>query len=275
MGESPVASAKRDRVRAHLLDLVEASAPGASIPSERRLSEALGVSRPTLRSVVDEFVRDGVLVREHGRGVFLARPKVARGLGQVGPGDARRPTSTDGEWTSRTLAFEVVAAGARVGRRLRLGPPERVVRVRRVRLVRGEPVCVETIHLPRAVVPGLAAVDLVGMPLYALLRHRFDVRPARAVQVIEPTVADEGEAALLDVPAGSPALLFQRTTVDGVGRAIEFTRSVYRGDRYRLVSSLELDAGRRSVLAGRWSPDGDSMSELLPDPDWPGILDPI
>jgi Bacterial regulatory proteins, gntR family len=58
---------KRDRAREHLLGLVESRAVGQAIPSERQLSAELEISRPTLRAVVDDLVRAGWLVREHGR----------------------------------------------------------------------------------------------------------------------------------------------------------------------------------------------------------------
>jgi GntR family transcriptional regulator len=51
-------------------------------------------------------------------------------------------------------------------------------------------------------------------------------------------VTDAGESRLLDVPLYSPALQFDRTTRDAQGRTIEVTRSVYRGDRYRITSHL-------------------------------------
>jgi GntR family transcriptional regulator len=277
--EHTMSSAKRDRVHAYLLDLIEEGKAGASIPSERQLCEQLGVSRPTLRSVVDELVRDGALVRHHGKGVFIARAKIAQRLTQLGGTGSHTLASVDGVWASRTLAFEVVAAGARVGRRLYLAPHDEIVRIHRVRLVDGEPVCVETIHLPRHLVADLDSQDLDGVSLYALLGRRFGLTVARAIQIIEPTVADEQEAALLEVPAYSPALLFERTTQDAEGRTVEFTRSIYRGDRYRIVSTLELGAdarpGQQSVLAGQWSPSSTLRPPGLdgavnPDPDWGG-----
>jgi GntR family transcriptional regulator len=251
-----VSSAQRDQVRAHLLDLIDAAAPGTSIPSERQLCAELSVSRPTLRSVVDSFVRDGVLVRHHGKGVFIARRKIAQDLAQSG--GHLLPGSVDGVWTSRVLDFRVTAAGARVARRLHMAPRDGVVRVHRLRFVDGEPMCLETVHLPRHAVPELRRADLDGVSLYALLRRRFDITVTRATQVIEPTVTDDDEAALLGVPAQSPALLFERTTQDGGGRVVEFTRAVYRGDRYRIVSQLELGADTRptepGLLVGSWSP---------------------
>jgi hypothetical protein len=42
----------------------------------------------------------------------------------------------------------------------------------------------------------------------------------------------------LTVPLHSPALLFERITRAVTGDFIEYTSSIYRGDRYRLVSEL-------------------------------------
>jgi hypothetical protein len=48
----------------------------------------------------------------------------------------------------------------------------------------------------------------------------------------------------------SPAFLFERTTVSESGRIVEFVRSIYRGDRYRLVADLVLQKGRNGRSAG-------------------------
>jgi GntR family transcriptional regulator len=40
------------------------------------------------------------------------------------------------------------------------------------------------------------------------------------------------------VPLHSPAFLFERTTRSQTGEIVEFVRSIYRGDRYRLVTEL-------------------------------------
>ena len=248
---------KRERIRGHLLDLVEEYGPGRAIPGERQLSEELSVSRPTLRSVVDDLVRDGLLTREHGRGVFVAKAKVAQRLGTAAaqPGQPLAVGGVDGVWTSRMVDFQTVAAGARIGRRLQVSPAEQVLRITRLRLADGDPMSVDTLHVPAALVPGLASQDLEDGSFYRILGRRYGVRLATATQIIEPTVVDEAEAELLGVPVHTPALLFDRVSADADGRIVEFTHSVYRGDRYRILTQLSLaaddDSGR--VVGGSWS----------------------
>lgn len=71
---------KRERVRDAVLELIEDRRPGDAIPSERTLCAELGVSRPTLRAAIDELVVAGLLVREHGRGMFVAAEKITQEL---------------------------------------------------------------------------------------------------------------------------------------------------------------------------------------------------
>ncbi|GAA1251433.1 GntR family transcriptional regulator [Kitasatospora nipponensis] len=263
------AFSKRERVREHLLDLIETLDIGEGIPSERRLCADLEVSRPTLRAVVDDLVRAGKLVRRQGQGVFVAQPKIAQDLTQTSR-TRHTVAGVSGTWTSRTVDFTRISAGARVGRRLRLAPSAPVLRITRLRLVDGEPMSVDTLYLPEELVPGITAQDLEEHSFYDLLETRYGIGVTEAVQTIEPTVTDEDEAGLLGVPAHFPALLFERVTEDGLGRVIEFAHSVYRGDRYRIVSRLSLaqGRGRGRVLAGEWSTaaGGDDPQGLPADP---------
>lgn len=46
--------------------------PGERLPSERELSERLGVSRPSLREAIASLQKDGLLASKAGAGVFVA-----------------------------------------------------------------------------------------------------------------------------------------------------------------------------------------------------------
>jgi len=229
---------KRDRIRQHLIALIEARGVGQTIPGERPLAADLGVSRPTLRSVVDELINEGWLVREHGRGVFVSAPKATVG-GASPTGPAIYPPAT-GSWSSRVLGHAVVPAGQGIGSRLRVDATTPILRISRLRLVDGEPMFVETIHVLHELVPDLDPVDLETDSLYTLLRDRFQIVPTEADQVNEASAADTLQASLLDIAEAAPILTLERVTHDQHGRAFEFTRAAYRSDRYRIESRLAL-----------------------------------
>ncbi|MER7577719.1 GntR family transcriptional regulator [Streptomyces sp. NPDC126514] len=231
---------KRERVRDAILELIEARHPGDAIPSERALCAQLGVSRPTLRAAVDELVVAGLLVREHGRGMFVAAEKITQEL--VSEHNAFSLPRAGGAWSSRLLEFSTLPAGARISRKLRISPAAEILYVARLRLVDGSPIAIEHLHVRTDLAPGLTSEELQQGDLYEHLCDRHGVHVSEAVQSIEPTVVTRAEAELLQVPEVSPALLFERLTTDTEGRAVEYVHSVYRGDRYRIVSRLTLSA---------------------------------
>ena len=232
---------KRAEVRERLLELIESLPPGDMIPSERQLSERFGVSRPTLRAAMADLTRDDLLTRSHGRGTFTKLRKITQELAPVESGNFTVPPA-EGDWRSRVVEFRTEPAGARLGRRMQLSPSTELLGVVRVRIVDGAPMAIEKIRIPAALVPGIEPADFETGSLYQVLRMRYEVVATDAIQTTEPTVTDQGEAELLTVPVYSPALLFERTTRDGAGRIIEYTRSIYRGDRYRITTHLTFDS---------------------------------
>ena len=89
--------------------------------------------------------------------------------------------------------------------------------------------------------PALTAEALEESSFYDLLDSTYGIEIAGGTQTVEPTVTNEEESTALGVPIHSPAFLFERTTRTGAGDVVEYVRSIYRGDRYRLVTEL---AGR-------------------------------
>ncbi|MFF6998203.1 GntR family transcriptional regulator [Streptomyces sp. NPDC008313] len=229
---------KRERVREHLLGLIEAGRPRDAIPSERTLCATLDVSRPTLRAAVDELVNAGLLVREHGRGMFIAPGKITQELASENTGFTLPRAS--GTWTSSILELTTLRAGARIGRKLGLSPATELLYIARLRLVDGIPMAIEHLHIPAEFVPDLTRSELEVGELYDHLRDHHGIHVHRAEQSIEPTVINETEAETLGTPVLSAALLIERLTTDTHGRPVEYVRSVYRGDRYRIVSHLAL-----------------------------------
>jgi GntR family transcriptional regulator len=237
---------KQVLTRQRVLELIEQLRVGEAIPSERRLSTDLGVSRLTLRAALDDLVRDGYLERRHGSGTFVSEPKIAQQLTLTSfSEDMRRRGMVAG---SRTIELRETHAGAAVGRALHISPDARVMLIRRLRLADGEPMALETLHVPAALVPGLTREALEDASFYDLMEQRYGVVIANGQQSIEPTVTNDEESELLHVPLHSPAFLFERTSRTAEGETVEFVRSLYRGDRYRLVAELSQRRDRPVAL---------------------------
>jgi GntR family transcriptional regulator len=241
---------KQSQTRDQVFELIEQVGVGGAIPSERQLSNEFGVSRLTVRAAIDELAREGYLVRRRGSGTYVSEPKIAQELTMSSfSEEMRRRGMRPG---SRTLSLEVIHAGAYLGRCLHVSPSERIVVAKRLRLADDESMAIETLHVPEALVPGLTAEDFDRTSFYDLLTDRYGIEIVGGIQTIEPTVTNEEESAILGVPLHSPAFQFERTTRSESGEIVEFVRSIYRGDRYRLVT--ELNRRDRAIAAPVFMP---------------------
>jgi GntR family transcriptional regulator len=243
---------KQSETRERVLALIDGLGTGEAIPSERQLSADLGVSRLTVRAALDELARDGYLVRRRGSGTFVSEPKIAQELTMTSfTEDMRRRGMKPG---SRTLRLDVVPAGAQLGRFLHVSPSEPVVVVKRLRLADRETMAIETLHVRESLVPGLRGDELENESFYELLRDRYGIVIAGGVQTIEPTVTNAEESEALGVPLHSPAFLFERFSRDADDQVVEFVHSIYRGDRYRIVTDLTVQPEARDGRSSRLPP---------------------
>src|SRR4051794_30050189 len=159
---------KQVLTRQRVLELIGQLQVGQAIPSERRLSGELGISRLTVRAALDDLVRDGYLERRQGSGTFVSEPKIAQQLTLTSfSEDMRRRGMVAG---SRTIELREIHAGAAVGRALSISPDARVTLIRRLRLADGEPMALETLHVPASLVPGLTRDRLQKPSFYHPLR---------------------------------------------------------------------------------------------------------
>jgi GntR family transcriptional regulator len=240
---------KQSQTRDQVFDLIEQLGVGRAIPSERQLSQDLGVSRLTVRAAIDELAREGYLIRRRGSGTFVREPKIAQELTMTSfSEEMRRRGMRPG---SKTLSLDVKHAGAYLGRCLHVSPSERIVVAKRLRLADDESMAIETLHVPERLVPGLSREDFDRTSFYDLLGSRYGIEIVGGMQTIEPTVTNEEESEILGVPLHSPAFQFERTTRAESGTIIEFVRSIYRGDRYRLVTELRRDRSVAPVFLPR------------------------
>jgi GntR family transcriptional regulator len=207
--------------------------PGSALPSERDLSELTGMSRVTIRKGIEQLIEEGVLFRRQGSGTFVARRIEAPGSALSGFSDDARSRGEAPEviWMMKAYASPTEEEAAALG----IPAAAKVVRLGRVRLSGGEPLAIEHAVVPAGFLPDLS---LVGDSLYAALQHQ-DARPVSGRQKIRASLATPTEAAILCIEEKAEILRIERLTRLADGRAVEFTRSAYRGDRYDFVSDLD------------------------------------
>lgn len=234
-------------VKEQVLDLIADLPPGTAIPTERELAQRFGTSRTTVRQALSDLVVNGRLERIQGRGTFVAAPKLMpvrqlTSFSQDLASEGWRPGS-------RVLSLTTLPASDELSARLGIEPGREVIRLERIRTQDDEPIAHEIAHVPGPL-PGLAErLDAHGS-LYRTLAVEFGTRVDAVEDVIETTLADPTAAALLGVDTGLPLLLVHRTAWDASGRPVEWTRSLFRGDRFRVVARQRLGDTDHPAAAG-------------------------
>ncbi len=213
-------------------------ADGAQLPNEAKLSEMLGVSRITVRHALRNIEESGLLRREHGRGTFVRSSTVIAGV--------RGLTSFTQEMSdrglvvgSRVLEIGEVPATDEIADALEVAVGAPVCKIKRLRAGNNLPIGLQTAHLPVSRVPGLATMQGPLLSLYDMLRTQFGIVPQEAREIYRVGSATEEDAALIDVPPGSPVFIVRRIASDSQG-PFEFTVSTMRGDRYEIRSKLHM-----------------------------------
>lgn len=221
------------QVQRWLLDAIRSGRldTGDAIPSERILTESLGLSRATVRQAVDSLEREGWVVRRQGRGTFVAPPptKVEQPLDRVS-GFSESMRNLGVEATTKVHACDLVTPSKKVIEALRLDANAIVARIVRVRLANGEPLMVERSHVNHALAPGLLEHDLSGS-LYHLLTKTYRLNLAAGEERVEVVGADAWLAGVLGIDEGDAILYTERVVRTPDGTPVEFAQRSARADR--------------------------------------------
>lgn len=202
--------------------------PGTALPAEQNLAAQHQVALGTMRRALELLAAQGLVERVHGRGTFvrqtLAGAPMLRFF-RFGQASAEVPGS-------RILGRDRVHAPAAVARQLGVPPGCDVLRLRRLRLVDGQPCLHEEIWLPLPLFEPLAQGETAQWPqlLYPFYARECGVHVHRATDEIAFGTLTAAQARQLGLAAGHPCAIVQRLAYDLQGRCVEVRAS--RGDAH-------------------------------------------
>jgi GntR family transcriptional regulator len=196
--------------------------PGEAIPAERRLAERYGVSIGTVRKAIDALVDANLLIRQQGRGTFVAthtRDRLLYYFFHVVPeGGAKEYPDV------RLCAFARAKADRVEAEKLGIAQGDAVIRIRNLLHLGGEPIIVDDLALAAARFPGLGEKQFRERPstIYHLYQDAFGITVARSSERLRVGVADADAAALLHVARGTPLLMIRRIALGLGGEPVEW-----------------------------------------------------
>lgn len=222
--------------------------PGSMICSERELMQAAGVSRATVRQAIANLIADGLLERMHGRGTFVARPKLEQEMRSV-YSFAEQMVGQGLHLDDRLLQRHRVPAAEDLADLLAVAPGAPLIHIKRVRLLQGTPLMLDSSYVPYHLCPDLLTDPFEGT-LYRTLTDRYDLPPIHCTDVLEPTLADETQAHLLEVEVGAALMSLERVTFTRGDVPLHVARNAIPGSRCRFRVNLWSDAPEAELKGG-------------------------
>ncbi|MFN8620767.1 MAG: GntR family transcriptional regulator [Chloroflexota bacterium] len=223
--------------------------PGDRLPSDSDLCAEFGVSRMTARNAMARLAEEGLVVRDPGRGSFVAEPPSHRRADSL-MSFSREMRRQGRAPSSRLIACTVRDVTTREAIDLRLATGEAVVSVKRIRLADGQPIAIEHAVLDGRTAGAVMAADLSTGSLHETLMSAGFI-PTKGQATLWAEAASAEDAALLEVRPGDPLLVERRVILDQRGRPLERTESRYAADRYALDVGFSVeDRGARPRAKG-------------------------
>lgn len=237
---SPVG--KGESLRESLLAMIRDLPEGAALPTERKLCERYGVSRGTVRNVLQRLESEQRVYRHQGRGTFVSPAKIEQRLGLTSHTEEMRASGH--EPGSKLIDVSRLPAPPDVATALTLAPATEVLKIERLRLADGDPIALEVLYLNAERFDGITRSLGEDVSFYHLLYSEYGVELDSAEETIEAVIAQPHEARLLGCVQPAALLQLTRLTVDSRGRPVEYVRSLYRADRFRFRQRLQRPQSR-------------------------------
>jgi GntR family transcriptional regulator len=227
------------QIRRSLLEQIQSGAfsPTEPLPSIQKIAARMGVSQMTVRQAVKSLIELGFIYSRQGKGTFISGIKLERDFRQV-LSFTEETISRGAIPHSRLISFRIQAPSQETRAALALGPEEKVFRLRRVRYANSLPMGIECSCLPVHLCPDLLETFDPATSLYQRLAEHYGIQLMVTKEVIEVGKANAEEARLLQAALKSSVFLFTRISFLEGGKAVEHVKSVYRGDRYKIVNRL-------------------------------------
>ena len=203
---------------------------GRLLPSEAELGAAYAASRVTVRKALEALREEGLLTSRQGVGWQVALDPLRQTLGRLGTIEAQLADAGIAS-TRQILDFGFVNAPARVRRVL---DARRVLEVRRLNLADNEPFARVTVWCAERLGRSLSLDDVERSSFYELL----DVELGGATQTIGAAAASDEDAAVLQVPPGSPVLVCRRITTSVDAEPVLLSEHVFPAHRTEFVVDL-------------------------------------
>ncbi|MBL7005488.1 MAG: GntR family transcriptional regulator [Spirochaetia bacterium] len=211
---------------------------GEKIPPERVLCDTYGVSRITIRHALQMLQDQGLVDRMPGRGTFVRAPKQKKmpildmdyeaSLSKAAPGIVRK-----------LITREEILPPEEIMQCLGLLKSEQCLLIERLDILNNEPLSYDKGYIPLNLSVGIDDDIICRLEFLPLWAKRENLSISYVESSTEALRANQIDSERLRIPMGYPVLMTTETFFSGEGNALAVFITIYRGDLFKLVSTIE------------------------------------
>jgi GntR family transcriptional regulator len=203
---------------------------GKILPSEAECVQHLQVSRPTVRQAMSRLLAQGLILREKGRGTFIAPLKLEHDVSHGFEDDMRAAHRQVGY---TLLAWDRVEAPQDVAAIFGSDTCDEFFLLRRLRSVEGKIVGIEERYLPGAIALEVKRSEIASAPVVDLVQRVTKQKVGRLDMEVSSMAADTELASLLTVSEGAPLLLRRSTFISESAQPLMHGTVTFVAEHYK------------------------------------------
>lgn len=212
--------------------------PNDKLPSEREFQDMWNVNRITFRVALQKLVDENKLYRIHGKGTYVSPNKIERDFWRL-QSFSEAMNNGGYEIETKSISIDKIEANKKLAQTLSIFLGDKIVRIKRLRIVENVPLAVETSYLPYSLCQNIEQYNLEKNSLYSILKKFYGIELFKQSQRISIYFASEEENKFLEIKDGEGVLMLEGITYDVKGKSVEYSTAVTRGDRCIFKSILK------------------------------------
>lgn len=229
-GSLPVYRQLSDAIRSEIQDYYKA---GDLLPPETELALRYKVNRHTLRRAVDELVHDGIVIRRHGKGVFVLAPSIEYQIDkQTRFTETLETLGINPQ--SRVMRKQKLLAHGGIAKRLEIESGEEVIFLETLRVAEEKPFCISSHFIP---VKGFEQVleNYNNGSLHQFIDTHCNIQLQRTESLISTVMPEYEDCSLLNMPRTLPILRVKSLNFNIKNKQpVEYVITRFRGDAAQL-----------------------------------------
>lgn len=204
--------------------------PGEKIPSEGQLGELYNISRVTVRAAIALMVKEGILIKRHGKGTYVAMPIFVES--KAGGSFTKSCLQNNVVPHTEVLSVDTVPCPSVAAGYLKLEEGMPIHRIRRIRYTDKTPVIYEVDYF-READDYILRGDFENMLMSDIIFSHTGLNVQQFEDVFDINPASKEQSKMLKCTAGTPLLTVHQIVMTTNRQILYYNEQYILTDRYK------------------------------------------